>query len=70
MIEFSVRGSISGPVCANKKEHKWIFTDVAGREYVWLAELRTSIAHRIAQKVSNQFGRIGLDIPEWIREKD
>lgn len=70
MREFRLAGGDSGDIMFSQRDGKFIVTDVEQREYEWLAELRSGIAHRIAQKLSNQFGRLGLDFPEWIREKE
>lgn len=57
-------------VVAERSGSVYQFVDAKTQAYEWLAELRGPIAHRVAQKVANQFGRIGLDMPEWIREKE
>ncbi len=43
------------------------FRDTKGRSFEWLGEMRSSVAQRVAQQMSSQFGRVGLDEFEWLR---
>ena len=44
------------------------FHAVDGSSFEWLGEMRPSAAQRVAQQLSSQFGRVGLDEFEWLRK--
>lgn len=54
-------------VRGERKSDGFRFRDVDDRSFEWLGEMRPSAAQRIAQQLSSQFGRVGLDEFEWLR---
>ena len=45
----------------------FVFTDVEGREYEWLGELKGEFAHRVAQTFADALSRVAVDDSEWLR---
>ena len=45
------------------------FTSTKGEEFVWVCDLRTSLAQRFAHRIANNLSRIGLDEFEWQRRQ-
>ncbi|HTZ54029.1 MAG TPA: hypothetical protein VMB20_03125, partial [Candidatus Acidoferrum sp.] len=70
MREFAGDAKRGGNVYAKLVGDRFVFMDAQDAEYAWAAELRSAVAHSFAQKMANQFARVGLDLPEWIREKN
>ena len=48
---------------------KYVFTDVYGKPFEWIADVKDLVAQRIADELSSQAGRVGLDEYEWLRRK-
>lgn len=43
------------------------FKDVAGNEYLWVAELKPELAQSIAQSIADRMSRVPLNRSEWLR---
>jgi len=66
MIDFAPTADL-GLVRGERGSEGFRFRDVQGRLFEWLGEMRPSAAQRVAQQMSSQFGRVGLDEFEWLR---
>ena len=57
-------------VYANKdEESRFVFKDEDGKEYEWIAELKTEHAQRAAEEFGREVSRVGLTESEWLRMK-
>ena len=45
------------------------FTDLKRRRLVWVGELREDFAQRVAFQLGQQFARVGVDEPEFLRRQ-
>lgn len=48
---------------------RFIFTGEEGKEYEWIAELKTEHAQRAAEQFGRELSRVGLTESEWLRIK-
>lgn len=57
-------------VYADKDENdRFIFKDENGKDYEWIAELKTEHAQRAAEQFGRELSRVGLTESEWLRIK-
>ena len=57
-------------VCADKNDtNRFIFKDEKGKDYEWIAELKTEHAQRAAEQFGRELSRVGLTESEWLRIK-
>jgi hypothetical protein len=54
-------------VTALQSDGHYVFRDVEGKEYRWVAELKTDFAQRVAVELAQQFARVAVDEPEMLR---
>ncbi len=45
----------------------WMFESESGEQFIWVGDLKTSFAQRLAHRVARNLSRIGLDEFEWQR---
>lgn len=57
------------PVKAEYENNKYMFSDTEGRQYQWIITLKRLYAQRIAEKLSSQMSRVGVNVSEWLRAK-
>ena len=48
-------------------DDRFVFADDEGRDYEWVAELKTDHAQRAAEEFGRQLSRVGLTESEWLR---
>ncbi|WP_158000020.1 hypothetical protein [Sphingomonas elodea] len=46
---------------------KYVFEDLGGKKYTWIADLDQLKAQRAASEMASALGRVGLDEYEWLR---
>ena len=51
------------------KTDRFIFKDENGKDYEWIAELKTEHAQRAAEQFGRELSRVGLTESEWLRIK-
>ena len=62
--------SATDAICAEKDEKdRFIFKDENGKDYEWIAELKTEHAQRAAEQFGRELSRVGLTESEWLRLK-
>lgn len=54
-------------VAAEKDGVRWIFTDNAGKKWIWIAELREQNSLSLVNKIMSSLSRVGLNQSEWLR---
>ncbi len=72
MIEFEPDPTAKA-VVAQKEENGsagYVFTDVCGKRYEWIGELKTEVAHSVGQTLGSTLSRIALDRSEWLRRSE
>ena len=47
--------------------NKYVFTDITGKRFIWIAELKEMFAQHIVSAYASQLSRVGIDNSEWIR---
>lgn len=57
----------SKTVIASVSEDKYYFSDIEGKRYQWIAELKRDHTQRIANNFASLLSRVGLDESEWLR---
>ncbi|MEL7312236.1 MAG: response regulator receiver domain [Pseudomonadota bacterium] len=48
-------------------DKKWGYSDVSGRRYNWIDELKISHAQRAVERLASDLSRVGLTESEWLR---
>ena len=72
MIEFEPDPTARA-VVAQKEENGsagYVSTDVCGKRYEWIGELKTEVAHSVGQTLGSTLSRIALDRSEWLRRSE
>lgn len=46
---------------------EYVFEDIDGKQFVWVAELKELFAQHIVSAYTSQLSRVGIDNSEWIR---
>lgn len=54
---------------ASEQGGKFIFQDKENNKFFWIADLKDSMAQKIADELSARVGSVGLDEYEWLRRK-
>jgi hypothetical protein len=49
------------------QQNRFVFTDIRGRQYLWLADIKDLKAQRDASELAAQLHRVGIDELEWLR---
>lgn len=49
------------------QDNKYVFTDITGQRFIWIAELKEMFAQHIVSAYASQLSRVGIDNSEWIR---
>lgn len=49
------------------QDNQYVFTDITGKQYIWVAELKDMFAQHIVSAYASQLSRVGIDNSEWIR---
>ncbi len=50
-----------------KENGEYVFEDIGGNQFVWVAELKEMFAQHIVAAYTSQLSRVGIDNSEWIR---
>lgn len=66
-IEFSIGASTENFVYATLSDDGFHFESKAGKVFIWISELKSEHAQRIANNFAAKLARVGLNESEWLR---
>ena len=69
MIKFAPDRKVRA-VVSQEDSAVYYFTDVDGRRYEWIGELKAEVAHSVGQTLASTLSRIALDRSEWLRRSE
>ena len=52
---------------AEEQDNSYFFTDITGRKFHWLFDLKESFALRIVNEYAQKLTRVGIEESEWVR---
>ncbi len=60
---------MEGPAALDplNQQNRFVFADIRGRKYLWLADIKDLKAQRDASELAAQLHRVGIDELEWLR---
>lgn len=69
LYKFSPRNGSDAQIIAQPlpQDNQYVFTDITGKQFFWVAELKEMFAQHIVSAYASQLSRVGIDNSEWIR---
>ncbi len=69
MFTFKCTPQVLGAVVAEVSGGRYVFRDVDGNQFEWLADLKELVAQFMVSSLGARFASVGMDLFEWLRQQ-